>query len=145
MGCIYMGYTNNRHGGKIMKKKIIGTIICMLLIATVLPATGNIEETIREENNVNTLVNDLMIPSGKKRIPIELDLDKTNFIPANKQLSFAAPEYEFIKEPTTIMTTYYDYMPGSYASHPIRIQTDNGDGHYITFFRKVRITQLPTA
>ncbi|MCK4338785.1 MAG: T9SS type A sorting domain-containing protein, partial [Candidatus Cloacimonetes bacterium] len=44
------------------------------------------------------------------------------------------PEWEFIKDPTTIMTSYYDYQPGAYESHPIRLQTDWGDGVYLTFF-----------
>ena len=34
------------------------------------------------------------------------------------------PNYEFIVEPTELMFTYYDYMPGSYNSIPIRIQPE---------------------
>ena len=34
------------------------------------------------------------------------------------------PNYEFIVEPTVLMETYYDYMPGSYNSIPIRIQPE---------------------
>ena len=34
------------------------------------------------------------------------------------------PNYEFIVEPTELMETYYDYMPGNYNSFPIRIQLE---------------------
>jgi hypothetical protein len=50
------------------------------------------------------------------------------------------PNYEFIVEPTELMFTYWDYMPGSYNSIPIRIQPEisfpNGcpaGGIYIVF------------
>ncbi|RLC51606.1 MAG: hypothetical protein DRZ79_02505, partial [Candidatus Cloacimonadota bacterium] len=32
------------------------------------------------------------------------------------------PEYEFITNPTDLITSYYDYMPGSYNSLPVRVQ-----------------------
>ncbi|HHE37671.1 MAG TPA: hypothetical protein ENL20_03755, partial [Candidatus Cloacimonetes bacterium] len=32
------------------------------------------------------------------------------------------PDYEFLIEPTDLMTTYYDYMPGSYNGIPVQIQ-----------------------
>ncbi|UCD13115.1 MAG: PKD domain-containing protein [Thermoplasmatales archaeon] len=118
-----------------MKKKAIGICVCMLLIATtVLPVAGNINKTIDEENKVIAdETHDFMIQSGKEKIPINVNFDKTNLNPTYKSLSRGEPPYEFIKEPTTIMTSHYDYMPGSYASHPIRIQTDHGNGHYLTF------------
>ncbi len=34
------------------------------------------------------------------------------------------PDYEFIVEPTELMFTYFDYMPGGYNSIPIRIQPE---------------------
>ena len=82
-----------------------------------------------------TFATDVMKPSGNERIPVE-NYNKANMVPISKYYSRnnpPAPEYEFIKEPTPIMTSYYDYMPGSYATHPIRIQTEWGDGHYATF------------
>ncbi len=51
-----------------------------------------------------------------------------------------APEWEFIKYPTELMTSYYDYMPGGYKTHPIRLQTGNGDGVYMTFHGKYSLT-----
>jgi len=32
------------------------------------------------------------------------------------------PEWEFVVNPTNLITTYYDYMPGSYNSLPVRVQ-----------------------
>ena len=43
------------------------------------------------------------------------------------------PEYEFITEPTEIMMNFYDYMPGSYCSIPVRVQPDFAGGVYIVF------------
>lgn len=44
------------------------------------------------------------------------------------------PEWEFFTDPLSIMTNYYDYMPGSYNSTPVRLQPDDaGDGIYIAF------------
>ena len=50
------------------------------------------------------------------------------------------PNYEFIVEPTELMETWYDYMPGSYNSIPIRIQPETSQpygfpagGVYIVF------------
>ncbi|MCD6328877.1 MAG: T9SS type A sorting domain-containing protein [Candidatus Cloacimonetes bacterium] len=42
-------------------------------------------------------------------------------------------DYEFVVEPTTIMTSYYDYMPGGYANYPIQKQIGNGNGTCLTF------------
>ncbi|RKX67844.1 hypothetical protein DRP43_06240 [candidate division TA06 bacterium] len=87
------------------------------------------------------IVNDIPEPySG--RIPIE-NYNKANIVPANKCLSrenTPVPDYEFIKYPTTIMTSYYDYMMGSYESFPLRMQTEHGDGYYLTFFARPTTT-----
>ena len=43
-------------------------------------------------------------------------------------------DWEFNIDPVSIITNYYDYMPGSYNSFPIRIQPDEvGGGVYIVF------------
>jgi len=34
------------------------------------------------------------------------------------------PAYEFIVDPTTIISSYYDYMPGNYCGLPLRIQPE---------------------
>ena len=41
------------------------------------------------------------------------------------------PNYEFIVEPTEVMETRYDYMPGNYNSFPIRIQPEISTPYYI--------------
>ena len=53
------------------------------------------------------------------------------------------PEYEFLIEPADLMTTYYDYMPGSYNGIPICIQPEisqpggyEAGGVYIVFHAK---------
>ena len=33
-----------------------------------------------------------------------------------------APNYEFVTNPTNLITTYYDYMPGSYNGIPVQVQ-----------------------
>ena len=118
-----------------MKNRRLGILVCMLLItATVLPVVGTANESLYGENKTadGQVRNDFMIPSGKESIP-DYNFDRTSLVPSYGRLSRGAPYYEFIKEPTTIITSYYDYMPGSYASHPIRLQTENGDGKYLTF------------
>ncbi len=51
-----------------------------------------------------------------------------------------APDYEFIVEPISLISTYYDYMPGSYNSIPVRVQPEistpfglPAGGTYITY------------
>ncbi len=43
------------------------------------------------------------------------------------------PEWEFVTEPQSLLTNYYDYMPGSYNSNPVRLQPDAMGGIYITY------------
>ncbi len=57
------------------------------------------------------------------------------------------PNYEFMVEPTELMFTYYDYMPGGYNSIPIRIQPETSQpygcpagGIYIVFHAQVTET-----
>ncbi|MCK4359853.1 MAG: T9SS type A sorting domain-containing protein [Candidatus Cloacimonetes bacterium] len=86
--------------------------------------------------------NDFQQPSGKEIIPAEITYKIDNLIPAYNlgRNNTPVPDYEFLQFPTTIMTSYYDYMPGSYNSHPLRIQTEWGDGTYITFFGRPNTT-----
>jgi PKD repeat protein len=42
--------------------------------------------------------------------------------------------WEFVVEPTNLISNYYDYMPGSYNSTPVRLQPEAvGGGVYVTF------------
>lgn len=42
------------------------------------------------------------------------------------------PDYEFITDPSLIISSFYDYMPGSYNSLPLQVQ-ESGDGMYVAF------------
>ncbi len=119
-----------------MKTKILCILIVTLLIAsTGLTIAKTMKESKNGEGDIFTIdAADFKESSMIKRQPVDVIYDKTNLKPAYGLLSHGGPEYEFMKEPTTIMTSHYDYMPGSYESHPIRIQTENGDGQYLTFF-----------
>ncbi|MBC8527622.1 MAG: T9SS type A sorting domain-containing protein [Candidatus Cloacimonetes bacterium] len=66
---------------------------------------------------------------GMKYYPIETEI-KNSY---TRYDTIPAPEWEFITFPTELMTSYYDYMQGGYKAHPLRLQTGNGDGVYITF------------
>lgn len=50
----------------------------------------------------------------------------------NNAASRLIPDYSFINDPAMILNSFYDYMPGSYNSFPIRMQSD-GQGMYIVF------------
>jgi len=117
-----------------MNKKILGMLICMLLIASVLPVTGTSNNKITKETNTTENNYDFLQPGSIKKTPIYIDYENVHRTPLYEQTSSGVPDYEIIKEPTKIMTSYYDYMPGSYWSHPLRLQTDHGDGQYLTFF-----------
>jgi hypothetical protein len=121
-------------------KKVFYILVCTLLIAaTVVPVTGTMKEEVNSIVNddvINYDINDFVKYSGREKIPIESSYDAKGTVPAYKKASLDAPGYEFVQEPTAIMMSYYDYMPGSYVTHPIRVQTGNGDGHYLTFFAR---------
>ena len=61
--------------------------------------------------------------------------------PSDRQnLSRDVPEWEFVIDPQSIISNYYDYMPGSYNSTPMRVQPDisypslfPANGKYIIF------------
>jgi hypothetical protein len=42
------------------------------------------------------------------------------------------PAWSFITTPTGLISSYYDYMPGSYNSFPLRVQPDE-QGLYVVF------------
>ncbi len=79
---------------------------------------------------------EIMDPQGTERIPVSnYDLNKgmpsTEF--QNRE-NPPVPDYDFATLPLSIMTSYYDYMPGSYEGYPVQLQTENGDGIYVTWF-----------
>ncbi|MCK4312899.1 MAG: hypothetical protein KAW88_09215, partial [Candidatus Cloacimonetes bacterium] len=85
---------------------------------------------------------DFMKPANNK-IPLELPGFSGRAYIGSREV----PEYEFITEPTEIMMNYYDYMPGSYWSIPVRIQPPisqpngfNAGGVYILFHARENAT-----
>ena len=91
---------------------------------------------------ISVSANDFMKSINDK---ISLELSNSNGSPYIS--SRETPNFEFVIEPTEIMMNYYDYMPGSYWSIPIRIQPPisqpNGieaGGIYILFHARENAT-----
>ena len=77
----------------------------------------------------------------RKLIPVS-GLDRgTIILPYTDEVNSYCIDYEFVVEPTTVMTSYYDYMPGGYSGFPIQRQLENGSGTYLTF----HATDSPTS
>ena len=82
-----------------------------------------------------TLHAEFMDPAGSEKTAVT-NIDVSKLIPlskANHRDNPPVPNYSFYTYPTEIMTSYYDYMPGSYEGYPVQRQTDNGTGTYITW------------
>ncbi|MBC8312902.1 MAG: hypothetical protein H8E33_01465, partial [Candidatus Cloacimonetes bacterium] len=70
--------------------------------------------------------NEIMQPA-KTKIPIrQLANEK---VPVRK-ITRDVPAYQFVVDPIDLTTTYYDYMPGSYNSLPVRVQPDVSEPYY---------------
>jgi len=81
-------------------------------------------------------------PTGFNRIPV-INYDTSKLIPVTESYNrdnYPVPEYEFVAEPYAIMTSWYDYMPGSYEGFALRKQTDNGNGTYLTWHGNASVT-----
>ena len=73
---------------------------------------------------------DFMQPAREK-IPLTIEnQSETKLI---SRSSRDTPDWEFVVDPVALLTNYYDYMPGSYNSTPVRVQPDAFGGIYITF------------
>ena len=66
------------------------------------------------------LANDLMQPAGPDK-SLTSPRETTGYLYSSTR---DAPVYEFIVDPTSIVSSYYDYMPGNYCSLPLRIQPE---------------------
>ena len=76
-----------------------------------------------------------MIPAGGKT-PVSLDHPGVR-IPASR----AIPAYSFTVQPTALITSYYDYMIGSYNGIPLRtIPESEGGGYFMTYHGKRQAT-----
>ena len=56
------------------------------------------------------------------------DISKMKMYQGQMRENTPVPDYNIVVNPYGIMTSYYDYMPGSYVSYPIRPQSDYGGG-----------------
>jgi len=73
---------------------------------------------------------DMAVPGPQKKT---LPFPEGRRIDRNREV----PEFSFSVAPTTLLTTYYDYMVGNYNSFPIRrVPGHAGDGHFLTFMAK---------
>ncbi|NQV19764.1 MAG: T9SS type A sorting domain-containing protein [Armatimonadetes bacterium] len=66
------------------------------------------------------LADDLMQPAGPDK-SLTSPRNASGFMYSSTR---DRPAYEFIVDPTSIVSTYYDYMPGNYCSLPLRIQPE---------------------
>jgi len=65
---------------------------------------------------------DLMQPTGKK--PIIRDNVIQTRLERNHSNQRVVPNYEFVTPPVALVESFYDYMPGSYNSTPVRVEDD---------------------
>ena len=57
-----------------------------------------------------------------------------------------APDYSFTRAPISLLTSYYDYMIGSYNSLPLRVIPDAaGGGYFLTYHGKRTVTGMRRA
>ncbi len=75
---------------------------------------------------------DLMVPTTKNAV----NYNHERTIRVNEDNSREVPEWEFVIDPQSLITNYYDYQPGSYNSTPVQLQPDAMGGIYITFHAK---------
>jgi len=80
---------------------------------------------------VGSLFADLMTPTGKQAI-LRDNVIETRKVSSQTQYR-DVPDYEFVIQPISLVENYYDYMPGSYNSTPIRLQEDQFGGVYMAF------------
>ncbi len=77
-----------------------------------------------------------MLP-GDNKTPVMLDHQGLR-VPATREV----PAYTFTVQPTSLITSYYDYMIGSYNGLPLRtIPAEQGGGYFMTYHGK----RQPTA
>ncbi len=77
-----------------------------------------------------SLLADFMQPAREK-IPLTIENQSETKLVSESSRDFL--DWEFVVDPVALLTNYYDYMPGSYNSTPVRIQPDALGGIYITF------------
>jgi len=85
---------------------------------------------------------DLIKPTGPVGIPLVVEKNQKVQSETRSALceNYPSPDYSFIREPTPIITSYYDYMPSGFTSYPLKRQTQNGNGEYLWFHAKPKLT-----
>jgi len=102
---------------QIMQKITISLLMLLLIFAASAGAT------------------DFMQAGGNQPQSVQnYDISKMKMYQGQTRNNTPVPDYNIVVNPYGIMTSYYDYMPGSYVSYPIRPQSDYGGGTYMTFF-----------
>jgi hypothetical protein len=77
------------------------------------------------------LANDNSLPHGKKMVSVH----PTGLVRPDAHRD--APAYVISQDPTVLLTSYYDYMIGSYNSLPLKLQpAAYGDGTYMIYHGK---------
>ncbi|MCF7793296.1 MAG: T9SS type A sorting domain-containing protein [Candidatus Cloacimonetes bacterium] len=77
---------------------------------------------------ISLFANDFMQPIQKETAEFDGRYQKRVYEGSSRVI----PDFSFITEPNIILTSFFDYMPGSYNSFPLRIQPD-GNGMYVVF------------
>lgn len=124
-----------------MKKKILGILVCMLLIASIIPISLAGETP---KGSITTTASDLMQPSGTVSKPITIN-NQATFASMYEKLTrgnYPAPDFNFSKLPTTLLHSWYDYQISNYNSYAIQRQTQNGNGEYVIFHAKPTSTSI---
>ncbi|OPX25058.1 MAG: hypothetical protein B1H05_04300, partial [Candidatus Cloacimonas sp. 4484_140] len=84
---------------------------------------------------------DIMQPGTNQPQPVQnYDISAMKTYKGAHRYNWPVPDYDFVVDPNAIMTSYYDYMPGSYTSYPIVHQTEYGSGTYLGFFGRASTT-----
>ena len=97
-----------------MNSRILVLLLCIIALATILPAKE-------------------MAPYS---YPNKIEIEPQTKVYSSSRI---VPEYTFTRTPISIMTSYYDYMIGSYHSLPLQIIPDNAEGGYFMTYHGRRM------
>jgi len=86
-----------------------------------------------------SMFGELMQPNNNKTALVRENAKETRLV-RKSVAQREVPEYEFQVDPTNLMATYYDYMPGSYNSLPVAVQPDEFGGVYMIFHARETTT-----
>ncbi|MEM0467121.1 MAG: PKD domain-containing protein [Candidatus Thermoplasmatota archaeon] len=117
-----------------MGKKKVLMIVAIMLCTSILLCPSGYSANRNLINETNHHQDFDVLRSGIQPTPYYFPFSNKNVQPAyTPTSSFNFPQYEFIQNPTPVLKSFYDYMPGSYSSNSICLQKMNGGGQYLTF------------